>query len=230
MDWAHPGLRGCEIPIGRKKRTVNTHRKEWSQFNAEAAYANSIFRTAIGDSEGAISELEHTLEWNPNYAPAILSMGSVEYQRGRRAKGRKLFLSLLSLPEDTPDLCEIIDEAGSFLIQIKEYEDGLELFRTAVARFPSVPVFHQGIGCCAGHEGLHDEAIKASERALEIGPDNQEFVNDLGWSLFMAGRLQEAKKMLERAVVMGPSDKLARENLRICTTEISKRHKKKSNT
>lgn len=200
--------------------------KGWNHFQAEAEYADSIFRMTLGDCEGSIAALERALKFEPNYAPAILSMGSVEYQCGKRAEGRRLFLSLLSLPDDTPDLCEIVDKAGSFLIQIRAYNDGLELYRAAVARFPSVAVFHQGLGCCAGHEGLHDEAIEASERALELDPDNQEFVNDLGWSLFRAGRLHEAKKMLERAVSMDPSDKLARENLRICKTEISRRNNK----
>jgi Flp pilus assembly protein TadD len=85
-----------------------------------------------------------------------------------------------------------------------------------------VAVFHQGLGCCAGHEGLHDEAVRASERALELEPNNQALVNDLGWVLFEAGRLLDAEKMLERAVSMDQTDELARENLRVCRARISK--------
>ena len=177
---------------------------EEGSFDAEAAYANSIFRTALGDCEGAVCALERALEFKPTYAPAILSMGSVEYQRGRTAEGRKLFRSLLLLPKSTPDLCEIIDEAGSFLIQIRAYKDGLALYRAAAARFPAVAVFHQGRGCCAGHEGFHDEAVAASERALQLEPGNQKFVNDLGWALFEAGRVEEAERMLEQAVSLDP--------------------------
>jgi Flp pilus assembly protein TadD len=166
------------------------------------------------------------LELKPTYAPAILSMGSVEYQRGRRAEGRRLFRSLLSLPEDTPDLCEIIDEAGSFLIQIGAYADGLALLRAAIERFRAVAALQQGLACCAGHEGYHDEAVAASERALQLEPDNQKFVNDLGWSLLEAGRLEEAEKVLERAVSMDPSDELARENLRISKAKSEQRQKR----
>lgn len=190
-------------------------------FFAEAAYADSIFRTALGDIQAAVSALRRALELAPNYAPAILSMGSVEYQRGRRNEGWRLFESLVSLPKNTPDLCKIIDEAGSFLIQIRAYGDGLALYRAAAVRFPAVVVFHQGLGCCAGHEGLHDEAISASERALRLEPGSQEMVNDLGWSLLEAGRLAEAEVVLERAVRMEPSDELARENLRVCRARIS---------
>lgn len=196
------------------------------QFYAEAEYADSMLRSALGDSAGCVSALRRALEWKPTYAPAILSMGSVEYQRGRRAEGRRLFRSLLSLPRNTADLREIIDEAGSLLIQIGAYKDGLALYRAAVERFPAVAVLYQGLGCCAGHEGFYDEAVTASEQALQLEPANQKFVNDLGWVLFQAGRLGPAETMLERAVSMDPSDELARENLRICKEEISRRRKK----
>ena len=198
----------------RQKAPQAKDRFKESTFQAEAEYAESMFRSALGDIEASVAALKRSLEWKPTYAPAILSMGSVEYQRNRSAEGRKLFQSLLSLPDSTPDLSEIIDEAGSFLIQIGAYEDGLALYRAATERFPAVAALHQGLGCCAGHEGFHDEAVAASERAIELEPGNQRFVNDLGWSLLLAGRLEEAGVVLERAVSMDPSDELARENLR----------------
>ena len=200
-------------------RTRASTRDDWRRFNAEAAYADSIFRSALGDIEGSIGALERALAALPTYAPAILSLGSVVYQRRQRGKGRRLFLSLLELPDDTPDLCEIIDEAGTFLIQAHEYADGLDLYRRAAARFPRVAVLHQGVGCCAGHQGLHEEAVAASRTACEIEPGNQTFVNDLGWSLYQAGQLEEARQLLERAVAMNPSDELAAENLRLCGQE-----------
>lgn len=195
-------------------------------FFAEAAYADSIVRSAFGDHQASLSCLEQALAMKPDYAPAILSMGSVEYQRGRNAQGLKLFRSLLSLPGATPDLCQIIDEAGTFLIQFGAYKDGLELYRAAIERFPSAAALHQGLGCCAGHEGAHDQAVAASERALQLEPDNQKLVNDLGWCLFEAGRLEEAVKLLERAVSMDPSDELARENLRFCKASSAKPRKR----
>jgi tetratricopeptide (TPR) repeat protein len=214
---------------GKRKRSVRKRaRKEtYDLFNAQAAYAESMFQFALGDQKGGLSALRRSHEYKHDYAPTILSLGSVEYQLGRPAQGRKLFLSLLSLPDNTPDLCIIIDEAGSYLIQEREYKDGLELYRAAVARFPQVAVLHEGLGCCAGHEGFHDEAIAASRRALDLEPDNPEFVNNLGWSLYEAGHLQEAETVLARAVSMDPSDELARENLRLCRAEMAKSRKKK---
>jgi Tfp pilus assembly protein PilF len=193
------------------------------QFCAEAAYAESIFRDALGDSAASIAALKRALEAMPTYAPAILSMGSVEYQLGRIAEGRELFQSLLSLPKNTTDIRQIIDEAGTFLTRTKAYEDGMALYRAAVKRYPDVAALWEGLGYCASHAGLHEKAVAANQRALELEPKNQKLMNDLGWTLFRAGRFVEARETLERAVSMDPSDELAAENLRLCMREIDRR-------
>jgi Flp pilus assembly protein TadD len=185
-------------------------------FGAEAEYADSIFQSSLGNAEASLAALRRSLACKPDYAPALMSVGSVEYQMGRRAKGRKLFLSLLALPKNTPDVITCIDEAGDFLIQMRKYKDALELYRAAAARFPKIAVLHQGVGCCASHERLFDEAAAASQRAFELDPGNQELANDLGYSLYEAGRLKEARTFLEKAVAMDPANELARTNLALC--------------
>lgn len=66
------------------------------------------------------------------------------------------------------------------------------MYQAAVERFSERAVLFQGIGCCAGHQRLFDNAIEASRKALELEPANQKLVNDLGWSLFQAGQLGPA--------------------------------------
>lgn len=200
----------------RKRRPFADGHDDWGLFEAEAAYAESIFLQVLGDIAGAVEAIERSLEMKPDYAPAILSMGSVEYQRQSRDEGRRLFTSLLSLPDDVDDLTVIIDEAGMFLIEVGEYADAIELYRAAADRFPEQVEFHLGVSCCAGHLGLYDEAVSASARAVELRPDDSVCASDLGWSLFEAGRLRGACEALERAVALDPGNDRARENLRIC--------------
>jgi len=209
-----------EFFMGNKRSKKKTE-EAWRLFEAEAAYADSIFRQAIGDMEGCVAAAERALEIKPDYPPAVLTMGSIEYQRGNPDEGARLFTVLLSLPDDSGDLWEIIDKAGDFLIQEERYAEGLELYRAAIERFPGYVGLYQGLGCCAGHQELFDEAIEASQRALEIEPDSQNLVNDLGWTMFIAGQIEEAEELLLKAVAMDPSDELARENLRLCQSERS---------
>jgi Tfp pilus assembly protein PilF len=225
--WECP--RCGEGGIIRNWRESEWHNSEdrWNLFEAERSYAESLFQDMTGDTEGSLRSLERALTFKPDYPPAILSMGSVEYQRGRKEEGRRLLLSLVDYPDATPDLEELIDEAGNFLIQEKEYEDGLALYGAAAARFPDTAMFHAGLGCCAGHMDRHEEALGAARRALELEPGNQAYVNDLGWSLVLAGNLDEALESLKRAVGMDPSDELARENLARCKAKILERDKKR---
>lgn len=208
----------------RQTNTIDESSPDWQLFEAEAAYADSIFRAALGDMEASIAAAKRALALKPDYPPAVLTMGSIEYQSGRQAEGKRLLLSLVSLPDEDGDLWELIDKAGDFLIQQSDYADGLELYRGALARFPERSVLYQGFGCCAGHEGFLDEAVEAAEKAIELDPGNQKLTNDLGWSLFEADRLTEAREVLIRAVAMDPSDDLARENLRLCEAELSRKH------
>ena len=61
-------------------------------FAVEAAYAESIFRDAIGDTAASLAALREALTLKPVYAPAILSMRSVEYQRNAGPEEAFVFL------------------------------------------------------------------------------------------------------------------------------------------
>ena len=211
----------------RRKAKQATDSDTSELFAAEGAYAESIFRSSLGDVSASIAALEQALSAKPDYAPAILSMGSVEYQRGNKYDGRRLFFSLLSLPKDATELCQIIDEAGGFLIGLKNYVDGLELFRAAAQAFPHIAAFHQGIACCAGHEGLQDEALAASQRAVELEPENAVYVSDLGWTLLVAERYKDAEAMFCEAIAMDPSNERAQANLVYCRQKMAKRTRRK---
>ncbi len=190
-------------------------------FMAEAAYAESIVMSALGDLDACITSLEQSLEFVPTYTPAILALGSIDYQLDDVEQGRRRLFSLLDLadhehPAEAPDLAEILDHAGDFLISRSDYRVGFELYQRAVARFPDAAALHQGLCLCAGHQGHHEVALAAAEAALALEPDNQELVNDMGWTLYERGEPARALPFLQRAVELDPQDALAAENLRIC--------------
>ena len=138
---------------------------ESTKTTAEAAYARAMLLHGAGKKAESMIALDEAL--NLGYPPAILTAGSIQYQCEQRAKGKKLLLSLLSLPPETENLFEIIEEAGAFLISINETTDALELYATAAQQFPDVPGFHQRFGQCAGQEEMFEEAIAAGRRAIE---------------------------------------------------------------
>jgi len=152
---------------------------------------------------------------DPNYAPGLLTVGSVEYQLGRPEEAMALFHRLTTLPADVEDLAIIIDKAGDFLIDEDDLENALELYGAAWAAFPGESTYAVGMGYCLGGLGRHEESVEAHRRAVALEPDNYLHRNDLGYSLLEAGRLDEAEAEFKKSISLAPDDyELPKGNLR----------------
>jgi len=143
---------------------------------------------------------------DPMHAPALLGVGSIEYQCGRKAEAMKLFLTLTTLPEDTEDLSAIIDEAGDFLLGREDWDNAHRLFAEAAQAYPRVGLYPDGMGYCLAKQGRLAEAIERHRKAVALEPESPQYWNDLGWSLVEAKQYDEAQTALERAVAMSPPD------------------------
>jgi MFS family permease len=56
-------------------------------FRAEAEYGESIVQSSLGNAEASVAALRRLLAIKPDHAPALMSVGSVEYQMGRSGAG-----------------------------------------------------------------------------------------------------------------------------------------------
>ena len=59
--------------------------------------------------------------------------------------------------------------------------------------------------------------------AIELDPHNFAYVSDLGWTLLLAERYQEAEATLLRATAMNPSNDRAQANLEYCREQMVER-------
>lgn len=192
------------------------------------AIASRMFAGLLGDGTADADPWGGevmALAIDPLFAPALLTVGSLEYQMGRPEEAMDLFFTLTTLPEETEDLAEIIVKAGDFLIDREEIPQALDLFEAAVLAYPRVALFHNSAGYCLGKLGRHDKALEHARRAVELEPNNYQLVNDLGWSLVEAGSYDEAQSVLKRAAALSPPGyTLPVENLK----ELARRRKRKS--
>ena len=194
-------------------------REGWALFEAEAAYADSIFRSAIGRYRALHPRVGAGSRDLFGLCTRRYSLGSVEYQRNRKAKGRRLPLSLVSVVDDA--LTGRRSSKRQAICSSNKVNTPMvwSCNRAAVERFPDVGVFHQGRGCCAAHEGVSfARLVASSRRALAIGPDNQKFVNDLGWCLAQSGAPQEALATLAARRLLWTLPMSLRERIYGCAT------------
>ncbi|MBC8460369.1 MAG: tetratricopeptide repeat protein [Deltaproteobacteria bacterium] len=143
---------------------------------------------------------------DPLYAPAILTVGSIEYQLGRVEEAMKLFITLTTLPKDEEDLVIITDKAGDFLIDQDDYENALALYSAAEKAYPHETVYLNGSGYCLGKLGRYEDSVERLRRADALEPNDYKHLNDLGFSLFEAGKLDEAEEVLQRSISLAPPD------------------------
>ena len=157
----------------------------------------------------------------PRFAPGLLSVGSMEYQLGRREEAMRLFMALTTLSPETEDLSKIIDKAGDFLLDAHDYAAARQLYGAAAAAFPQVALYLDALGFCLSKLGLLEEALEAENRALGLEPENYRILNDVGWSLVLLKRFDEARTILEKAVALSPPDyEFPRNNLKELAKEL----------
>ena len=204
-------------------------RRRAADFQYHGAVAGHMFNQCLTGAglapfgEGGWPEGVLALAMDPLFAPALLTVGSIEYQLGRKQEAMQMFMKLTTLPADEPDLDEIIDEAGDFLIDEQDFEAARDLYAASESAHPEVATYPIGLCYCLGKLGRHEEAIVKGRRALELEPDDCYHLNDLGRSLFEAGHLDEAEATLRRAVEVAPDDyDLPETNLEIVLAEKAK--------
>jgi Flp pilus assembly protein TadD len=141
---------------------------------------------------------------DPLYAPAILTVGSIEYQLGRAEETMELFMTLATLPKDEEDLTIIIDKAGDFLIDQDDYRNALTLYSAAEKAYPHEAVYPMGSGYCLERLGRYEESVRKHRCADALEPDNYEILNDLGYALLEAGEFDEAEEVFQRSLALAP--------------------------
>ena len=189
----------------RERRAV----AEWAY---DESIANSLFGAAVARLPG---ERLPAPQWpqefaalaiDPEFAPALLTVGCHEYGCGRRVEGMRLLLQLTQLPPDTADWIEIIDKAGQYLMDANDAASTCRLYEAALKGRPDEQEFIIGIGWALCRAGKQNEALPWLERAVANNPNNYLVLNDYGWGLTELGRFDEAEKALEKAVQLAPAD------------------------
>lgn len=187
-------------------------RRDAAEWAYDSSLANSLFNRAIalagptGLPQSPWPEGVLALAIDPRYAPALLTVGSIEYQCGRIEEAMKLFLTLTTLPEDTKDLCIIIDKAGDSLLDKDDYANARQLYQAAATAFPKEATYPDALGYCLAKLGKLPEALEQQRRAVALRPEDAKLLNDLGWSLVESKMYDEAQNVLEKARALAPPD------------------------
>ncbi|MGI9066148.1 MAG: protein kinase domain-containing protein [Pyrinomonadaceae bacterium] len=143
--------------------------------------------------EKAESEFKRAVELNPNDADAHNFYGEYLRVMGRgeqaiSAQKRAQELDPLSMNFST----------GGALYFARRYDQAIDQCQKALEMDPNFFLAHYTLGQAYEQKGMFDEAITALQRAVELSPDNIEMLAGLGRVLAVAGRREEARRIVDQ--------------------------------
>ncbi|HEV2913423.1 MAG TPA: tetratricopeptide repeat protein [Pyrinomonadaceae bacterium] len=187
---------GARAPeeVFQKARAAATRAIELDETLAEAHASLALARLDVDEDEaGAEREYLRSIELNPNYAPAhhwysdFLAMMDRQDEAMAEIK-RALELDPLSLV--------INATLGERLFYARRYDDAAAQLRKTLEMEESFSPAHYLLGLTYEQKGMYTEALAELNRARELSGGSPWMVAALGHTLAMAGRRDEAHKVL----------------------------------
>jgi tetratricopeptide (TPR) repeat protein len=162
-------------------------------------------RMMAGQFEPALAAARDALKQDPADAQTLSTIGSILVRMGRNDEAIAHFQDML---QRFPNNDEVILKAHAGLsilyVNMEQYEKGEAELETLLAKFPDDPTVNNDLGYLYADRGKNLEQAEAMIRkAIEAEPENQAFLDSLGWVLFKRGKLREALEPLEKAA-QGP--------------------------
>jgi tetratricopeptide (TPR) repeat protein len=193
---------------------------------AEAYTAADKGDLAEAMDERAFAVYKTLLAMEPPFPAAYFNAGFFFLRRRSYERARSLFQTYAQIGDDEDKVAKAKDIAGMLgrqgyldelfkeaydLIRMQRDEEGLEKARSFVKKNPNVWNGWFLVGWAERRLGRWEEGRAAFEKALELGAEGSDVLNELSICLSELGRLEEARARLERALRLEP------ENVKIIT-------------
>jgi tetratricopeptide (TPR) repeat protein len=181
------------------------------------------------DAGGLDGELENLLVSCPSYFPGWFYRGEYMLRIGKNTEGEKY------IEKGFEQMAEVLDDEGEFervlyqrienLEKLLRYDLTAKLMEKAVRLYPDTAPYYDDLAYYILQLPARDknEALRMQEKAMEIDPDDDCFINNLGWIYLMMGNFKEAETYFQKALDFNVDNPGALKNLD--TAEYMMEHK-----
>lgn len=203
----------------------DTHEWLYAQDLFKRIYANRPVYSIIGiaptpgASWAAIDYLlQQILERCPQFYPALFQRGEYLLRIGKTGEGEGLieeaFNNAFAILSDEEEFSEVITQRTENLGELLRYDLASKYMEKATRLFPDNASFYDYLAFYLLQLPGTDKnnVLNIQQKALEIEPDNDFFINNLGWIYLMMGNYEEADENFRQAIAYS-SESTAVENL-----------------
>lgn len=176
---------------------------------AAALMRVALATRAAGDYASAINVLKRAHSLTPNDVGIILEMGESLSAVGAYNEAREIMLKAVTL---APTNTRALRGLGNALVALSEPALAVGHYRAALKIKPEAAT-HNGLGVAQDMLGDVKGAAKTYRAGLALNPTNTNLIGNLGLSLALNGKNQEAIKLMASEMQMGRSNPRLRQNL-----------------
>lgn len=153
--------------LSDEKSAINTAQSILSKNpnNAEALY---ILWAAKGSNPNN-PEIKKVLELNPNFVPALITLGTVYYEKRQSFRQAENYFRQASEIAPSP---EIHNYLGNALIYQGYYSQAINQFQSAIKLDPNYSPAYQNMGIALFYMNKLPETIAAEQKAISLNPNS----------------------------------------------------------
>lgn len=181
-----------------------------SQADPQALFRIARAAETNGDWAAAARVYERLAQTEPNRIDVHLGMGRSMLGAGDLKRAEASFRRAASFE---PGREEVMAGLARTYLQMRRPTDAITYFDAASRAAPQVSGYQSGKGVALDMMSRHAEAQQAYRAALKIKPDDVAAANNLGLSLALSGKADEAVAVLSRLVLEPGATARVRQNL-----------------
>jgi serine/threonine protein kinase/predicted Zn-dependent protease len=181
---------------------------------AKTLIASSAFSTPLGESlSEAVRLLEQAIERDPDFALAYYQLAQthdqfffagIDHTPARLAMADAAIQSLTRLRPNSGEAH--LARAKHLYWGYLDYDHAREELTLAQQSLPNDPLVFEILGFIDRRQGRWAESTRNLQRAIELDPQNSDFLKQLADSYVCLRRYADAERVLDRAIAVAPKD------------------------
>ncbi len=191
---------------------------EYSADFAFGRYNLGNLYAALKQPEKAAENYLAAIRIDNQFFPAKVNLAMLYNQMGRKDEAETLLREVVAAQSD---LHEIRYSLGLMLAEKKQYEEAARHLASAAAGLPQRSRVHYNLGLLLQQLKRDAEAEAALLTALEIEPDNLDYLYALTDFYLKRQKFNQARQTAERMIQKHPNNQLGREILNYINTQTS---------